>query len=71
MQYFVEAKAMALRRVSKEDMRHIAKATGATQVHTVLLSSFISHWGLAEVLLFVEWVSDLIDNRISVDQYLY
>ena len=41
MQYFVEAKAIALRRVSKEDMRHIAKATGATQVHPVLLSSFI------------------------------
>lgn len=33
MQYFVEANAIALRRVSKEAMRHIAKATGATQVH--------------------------------------
>lgn len=33
IQYFVEANAIALRRVSKEDMRHIAKATGATQVY--------------------------------------
>ena len=32
VQYFVEANAIALRRVSKDDMRHIAKATGATQV---------------------------------------
>lgn len=28
MKYFVEAGAMAVRRVKKEDMRHIAKATG-------------------------------------------
>lgn len=32
MQYFVEAGAIAVRRVPKEDMRHVAKATGATQV---------------------------------------
>lgn len=31
-QYFVEAGAIAVRRVRKEDMRHIAKATGATMV---------------------------------------
>lgn len=34
LKYFVEAKAIALRRVSKEDMRHVAKATGATQIIT-------------------------------------
>lgn len=34
LKYFVEANAIALRRVSKEAMRHIAKATGATQVLT-------------------------------------
>ncbi|KAL9266543.1 T-complex protein 1 subunit alpha-like protein [Drosera capensis] len=33
-QYFVEAGAIAVRRVRKEDMRHIAKATGATLVST-------------------------------------
>ncbi len=32
VQYFVVANAIAVRHVSKEDMRHIAKATGATQV---------------------------------------
>ncbi|CAK9271774.1 unnamed protein product [Sphagnum jensenii] len=34
LKYFVEANAIAVRRVAKEDMRHIAKATGATQVLT-------------------------------------
>ncbi|KAH0974129.1 hypothetical protein GBA52_016028 [Prunus armeniaca] len=32
--YFVEAGAIAVRRVQKEDMRHVAKATGATMVST-------------------------------------
>ncbi|CAM6013941.1 unnamed protein product [Sphagnum balticum] len=34
LKYFVVANAIAVRGVSKEDMRHIAKATGATQVLT-------------------------------------
>ncbi|GAB2251670.1 hypothetical protein Droror1_Dr00004517 [Drosera rotundifolia] len=34
LKYFVEAGAIAVRRVRKEDMRHIAKATGATLVST-------------------------------------
>ncbi|KAM7276740.1 hypothetical protein ACFE04_018606 [Oxalis oulophora] len=34
LKYFVEAKAIAVRRVRKEDMRHVAKATGATMVST-------------------------------------
>jgi predicted anti-sigma-YlaC factor YlaD len=33
-QYFVEAGAIAVRRVRKEDLRHVAKATGATMVCT-------------------------------------
>jgi hypothetical protein len=32
-QYFVEAGAIAVRRVRKEDLRHVAKATGATMVY--------------------------------------
>jgi hypothetical protein len=36
LKYFVEANAIAVRRVGKEDMRHIAKATGATQVRTTM-----------------------------------
>ncbi|XVF65837.1 hypothetical protein PTKIN_Ptkin09bG0282900 [Pterospermum kingtungense] len=34
LKYFVEAGAIAVRRVRKEDMRHVAKATGATMVST-------------------------------------
>ncbi|BFG31278.1 hypothetical protein CerSpe_175520 [Prunus speciosa] len=34
LKYFVEAGAIAVRRVQKEDMRHVAKATGATMVST-------------------------------------
>ncbi|KAI4387194.1 hypothetical protein MLD38_005043 [Melastoma candidum] len=34
LKYFVEASAIAVRRVRKEDMRHVAKATGATMVST-------------------------------------
>ncbi|CAN0520504.1 unnamed protein product, partial [Ectocarpus sp. 8 AP-2014] len=35
LKYFVEAGAMAVRRVKKEDMRRIAKATGASIVTTL------------------------------------
>ncbi|TQD91206.1 hypothetical protein C1H46_023220 [Malus baccata] len=34
LKYFVEAGAIAVRRVQKEDMRHVAKASGATMVST-------------------------------------
>ncbi|KAH0934436.1 LOW QUALITY PROTEIN: hypothetical protein HID58_011553, partial [Brassica napus] len=34
LKYFVEAGAIAVRRVRKDDMRHVAKATGATLVTT-------------------------------------
>eukprot|EP00249_Psilotum_nudum_P021577 c28159_g2_i1 orf=712-2346(-) len=34
LKYFVEAGAIAVRRVPKDDLRHVAKATGATQVLT-------------------------------------
>ncbi|EFJ12438.1 hypothetical protein SELMODRAFT_271854 [Selaginella moellendorffii] len=35
LKYFVEAGAIAVRRVRKEDLRHVAKATGATMVVTL------------------------------------
>jgi len=35
-QYFVEAGAIAVRRVRKEDLRHVAKATGATMGSSIL-----------------------------------
>ncbi|KAK9750056.1 hypothetical protein RND81_02G170300 [Saponaria officinalis] len=34
LKYFVEAGAIAVRRVRKDDMRHVVKATGATMVST-------------------------------------
>ncbi|KAF3795207.1 T-complex protein 1 subunit alpha [Nymphaea thermarum] len=34
LKYFVEAGAIAVRRVKKDDLRHVAKASGATQVLT-------------------------------------
>lgn len=40
LQYFVEAGAIAVRRVRKEDMRHVAKATGATLVICLSVSFF-------------------------------
>ncbi|KAL0397727.1 UNVERIFIED_CONTAM: T-complex protein 1 subunit alpha [Sesamum calycinum] len=36
LSYFVEAGAIAVRRVRKEDLRHVAKATGATAVSLIL-----------------------------------
>lgn len=41
-QYFVEAGAIAVRRVRKEDMRHVAKATGATLVISLTVSFMMS-----------------------------
>ena len=49
MQYFVEANAIALRRVSKDDMRHIAKATGATQVQPMFLQCFLN-WQICNLI---------------------
>jgi hypothetical protein len=45
LQYFVEAGAMAVRRVKKEDMRRIAKATGGTMVRTLNLVWLDGPWG--------------------------
>ncbi|KAG6507782.1 hypothetical protein ZIOFF_033134 [Zingiber officinale] len=39
--YFVEAGAIAVRRVRKEDLRHVAKATGATVVHSRQFTLYI------------------------------
>lgn len=63
LKYFVEAGAIAVRRVRKEDMRHIAKATGATMVSTfadmegdeTYDSSFIGH------------ADEVVEERISDD----
>lgn len=42
LKYFVEAGAIAVRRVRKEDMRHVAKATGATLALIAMLIKTMS-----------------------------
>lgn len=43
-QYFVEAGAIAVRRVRKDDLRHVAKATGATMVRSLHLEKILSFY---------------------------
>lgn len=57
LQYFVEAGAIAVRRVRKEDMRHVAKATGATLV-ICQLCFYIEHVSLLLMIvkhLLITW----------------
>ncbi|URD80813.1 T-complex protein 1 subunit alpha [Musa troglodytarum] len=64
--YFVEAGAIAVRRVRKEDLRHVAKATGATVVTTfadmegeeTFDSSFLGH------------ADEVIEERIADDDVI-
>ncbi|XP_037423526.1 T-complex protein 1 subunit alpha-like [Triticum dicoccoides] len=66
LKYFVEAGAIAVRRVRKEDLRHVAKATGATMVTTfadmegeeTFDPSFLGH------------ASEVVEERISDDEII-
>ncbi|XP_047067441.1 T-complex protein 1 subunit alpha-like [Lolium rigidum] len=66
LKYFVEAGAIAVRRVRKEDLRHVAKATGATMVTTfadmegeeTFDSSFLGH------------AAEVVEERISDDEII-
>ncbi|CAL9206580.1 unnamed protein product [Musa hybrid cultivar] len=66
LKYFVEAGAIAVRRVRKEDLRHVAKATGATVVTTfadmegeeTFDSSFLGH------------ADEVIEERIADDDVI-
>ncbi|KAJ8510667.1 hypothetical protein OPV22_001101 [Ensete ventricosum] len=66
LKYFVEAGAIAVRRVRKDDLRHVAKATGATVVTTfadmegeeTFDSSFLGH------------ADEVIEERISDDDVI-
>ncbi|XP_047334472.1 T-complex protein 1 subunit alpha [Impatiens glandulifera] len=63
LKYFVEAGAIAVRRVRKDDLRHVAKATGATMVSTfadmegeeTFDSSFLGH------------ADEVVEERIASD----
>ncbi|AQK55910.1 T-complex protein 1 subunit alpha [Zea mays] len=66
LKYFVEAGAIAVRRVRKEDLRHVAKATGATMVSTfadmegeeTFDSSFLGH------------ADEVVEERIADDDVI-
>ncbi|KAG8065640.1 hypothetical protein GUJ93_ZPchr0004g39810 [Zizania palustris] len=66
LKYFVEAGAIAVRRVRREDLRHVAKATGATMVTTfadmegeeTFDSSFLGH------------ADEVVEERIADDDVI-
>ncbi|VFQ75766.1 unnamed protein product [Cuscuta campestris] len=66
LKYFVEAGAIAVRRVRKEDLRHVAKASGATVVSTfadmegeeTFESSFLGH------------ADEVVEERIADDDVI-
>lgn len=61
-QYFVEAGAIAVRRVRKEDLRHVAKATGATVVCFLSSNSKLNCVLVFEFSLV--WFFDLLEEWI-------
>ncbi|XP_056161168.1 T-complex protein 1 subunit alpha isoform X2 [Syzygium oleosum] len=63
LKYFVEAGAIAVRRVRKEDMRHIAKATGATMVSTFADMEGEETYDLS----FLGHADEVVEERISDD----
>ncbi|RVW97102.1 T-complex protein 1 subunit alpha [Vitis vinifera] len=54
-QYFVEAGAIAVRRVRKDDMRHVAKATGATMCSEAFRLQLVFSWRTWSVLRPILW----------------
>ncbi|KAJ7962090.1 T-complex protein 1 alpha subunit [Quillaja saponaria] len=66
LKYFVEAGAIAVRRVRKEDMRHVAKATGATMV-----STFADMEGEETFeSSFLGYAEEVVEERISDDDVI-
>ncbi|KAM3403140.1 hypothetical protein ACQJBY_006728 [Aegilops geniculata] len=66
LKYFVEAGAIAVRRVRKEDLRHVAKATGAT-----MLSTFADMEG-EETFdpSFLGHADEVVEERIADDDVI-
>ncbi|KAJ6344415.1 hypothetical protein OIU76_006019 [Salix suchowensis] len=66
LKYFVEAGAIAVRRVRKEDMRHVAKATGAT-----LVSTFADMEGEETFEpSFLGYADEVVEERIADDDVI-
>ncbi|XXG77866.1 hypothetical protein AAC387_Pa08g1933 [Persea americana] len=66
LKYFVEAGAIAVRRVRKEDLRHIAKATGATAVST--FADMEGEETFDQSLL--GYADEVVEERISDDDVI-
>lgn len=66
LKYFVEAGAIAVRRVKKEDMRRIAKATGATMVST--LANLEGEESFEPALL--GYAEEVVQDRVSDDELI-
>ncbi|KAF6164084.1 hypothetical protein GIB67_017668 [Kingdonia uniflora] len=64
--YFVEAGAIAVRRVRKEDLRHVAKATGATAVSTFADMEGDETFDAS----FLGSANEVIEERISDDDVI-
>lgn len=66
LKYFVEAGAIAVRRVKKEDLRHVAKATGATPV----LTFADMEGGESFDPSFLGSAEEVVEERISDDEVI-
>ncbi|KAF8412977.1 hypothetical protein HHK36_000949 [Tetracentron sinense] len=64
--YFVEAGAIAVRRVRKEDLRHVAKATGATAVSTFADMEGEETFDSS----FLGYADEVVEERISDDDVI-
>ncbi|KAK3030321.1 hypothetical protein RJ639_039324 [Escallonia herrerae] len=66
VQYFVEAGAIAVRRVRKEDLRHVAKATGATAVSTFADMEGEETFDSS----FLGYADEVVEERIADDDVI-
>ncbi|GJW10975.1 T-complex protein 1 subunit alpha [Tanacetum coccineum] len=64
--YFVEAGAIAVRRVRKEDLRHVAKATGATTVSTFADMEGEETFDSS----FLGYADEVVEERIADDDVI-
>eukprot|EP00262_Sarcandra_glabra_P021032 TRINITY_DN862_c0_g1_i1.p1 TRINITY_DN862_c0_g1~~TRINITY_DN862_c0_g1_i1.p1 ORF type:complete len:542 (-),score=111.74 TRINITY_DN862_c0_g1_i1:187-1812(-) len=66
LKYFVEAGAIAVRRVRKEDLRHVAKATGATSVSTFADMEGDETFDSS----FLGYADEVVEERIADDDVI-
>ncbi|KAL6495377.1 T-complex protein 1 subunit alpha [Orobanche gracilis] len=66
LKYFVEAGAIAVRRVRKEDLRHVAKATGASAVSTFADMEGEETFDSS----FLGYADEVVEERIADDDVI-